>query len=49
MLKNNEIKEIIKVINSLENRGIFLKETPKKTLISLMKVGLSLIKTDTFS
>ena len=30
MLTNNEIKDIIKVIRSLENRGILLKETIRK-------------------
>ena len=29
-LTNNEIKYIIKVIKSLENRGIFLKQTTRK-------------------
>ena len=29
-LTNHEIKEIIKVIKSLENRGISLKETTRK-------------------
>ena len=29
-LINHEIKDIIKVINSLENRGISLKETTRK-------------------
>ena len=29
-LANHEIKEIIKVIKSLENRGISLKETTRK-------------------
>ena len=27
MLKNNQTKDIIKVIKSIENRGILLKET----------------------
>ena len=30
MLTNNEIKDIIKEIKSLENRGILLEETTKK-------------------
>ena len=30
-LKNNEIKYIMKVIKSLENRGILFKGTTKKT------------------
>ena len=29
-LTNNEIKDIIKLIKSLENRGILLKETTRK-------------------
>ena len=29
---NDEIKDIMKVINSLENRGIFLKGTTRKTI-----------------
>ena len=29
-LANNEIKDIIKVIKSLENRGILLERTTKK-------------------
>ena len=32
MLKNNEIKDI-KVIRSLENRGILLKVTTRKLLV----------------
>ena len=32
-LTNNEIKDVIKVIRSLENRGIFLKGTSKKLLV----------------
>ena len=32
-LTKNEIKDIIKVIRSLENRGILLKETTKKLLV----------------
>ena len=31
-LTNNEIKNIIKIINSLRNRGILLKETTRKTI-----------------
>ena len=30
---NNEIKDIMKVIKYLENRGILLKETTKKFLV----------------
>ena len=30
-LTNHEIKDIIKVIKSLENKGISLKETTRKT------------------
>ena len=30
MLTNNDIKDIVKVIRSLENRGILLKGTSKK-------------------
>ena len=54
MLTNNEIKVIIKVMNSLESRGILLKGATKKItsqkggllnfLGPLMKVGLPLIK-----
>ena len=33
MLTNNEIKYIMKVIRSLENRGIFLKEQLEKLLV----------------
>ena len=53
-LTNNEIKDIMKVIKSLENRGILLKGTTTKTagqeegfvnfLRSLMTAGLLLIK-----
>ena len=54
-LANNEIEYIIKVIQSLENRGILLRGTTEKInnqdggflgnfLGSLMKVGLSLMK-----
>ena len=53
-LTNNEIKDIIKVIRSLENRGIFLKGTTRKTtnqevgflnfLRPLMTAGLPLMK-----
>ena len=32
MQTNNEIKDIIKVIRSLENRGILLIETTGKTI-----------------
>ena len=48
MLTNNEIKDIVKVINYLENGGIFLKGTTKK--ITGEKVGfinfLGPLKTD---
>ena len=30
VLTNNEIKDIVKVIRSFENRGTFLKETTRK-------------------
>ena len=53
-LKNNEIKNIIEVIRSLENRRIFLKGATRKItsqeggflnfLKSLMSVGLPLMK-----
>ena len=53
-LRNNEIKDIIEAIRSLENRGILLKETTGKIISqeegllnfigSLMKVGLPLTK-----
>ena len=50
-LTNNEIKEIIKVLKSSENRGISLERTIKKVknqkggfLGSLMRLGLPLIK-----
>ena len=53
-LTNNEIKYIIKVINSLENRGILLKGTTKKitsqeggflnVLRPLMTAGVPLMK-----
>ena len=53
-LANNEIKDIIKVISSLENRGNLLKGTTKKAtsqkgallnfLGPLMKTGLPLMK-----
>ena len=53
-LTNNEMKDIIKVIRSLENRGILLKETTKRIssqeggflnfLIPLMTAGLPLMK-----
>ena len=52
--KKNETKDIIKVIRSLENRGIVLKRTTKKItdkkreffnfLRLLMTAGLALIK-----
>ena len=48
---NNEIKDIIKVIRPLENRGILLKGTTEKVinqkwrfLGALMRIGLPLIK-----
>ena len=54
ILTNNEIKDILKVIKSLENRRILLKETTRKItshegrflnfLRSLMTAGLSLMK-----
>ena len=53
-LTNNEIKDIIKVIKSLENRGFLLKGTTKKItsqeggflnfIRPLMATGLSLMK-----
>ena len=53
-LINNEIKDIMKVIRSLENRGILLKGTNRKTtsqkrgllslLRPLMTTGLPLVK-----
>ena len=53
-LKSNEIKYIIKLITSLENRGILLKRTTRKItsqeggflsfVRSLMTAGLSLMK-----
>ena len=53
-LTNNEIKYVIKVINSLENRGILLKETTQNIssqeggflsfLRSLMTTALPLMK-----
>ena len=54
-LTKNEIKDIIKVIRSLENRGILLKEIIKKVINQkggflghvpgpLMRVGLPLRK-----
>ena len=33
MLTNNEIKDIIKIIKSLENREILLKGTTRKLLV----------------
>ena len=52
--KSNEIKDIMKVIKSLENRGILIKETITKMtsqegeflnfLRSLMTAGLLLMK-----
>ena len=55
MLTNNEIKDIIKIIRSLENRSILMKETTEKNnsqdralfnhfLGPLMKIGLPLMK-----
>ena len=55
MLTSNEMKDIMKVIKSLENRVILLKGTPKKVMNQkggflqnvlglLMKVGLPLMK-----
>ena len=54
MPKNNEIIIIIKAVNSLENRGILLKENTKKSLSQkgelfgflgrLINVGLPLMK-----
>ena len=59
MLTNNEIKDIIKVIKSLENRGILLKRTTKEVtsqkggffdfLKPLMSVGLPLMENYTIS
>ena len=53
-LTNNDIKDIIKVINSLENRGVLLKGTTRKISIHkqeflnflrpLMSVGLPIMK-----
>ena len=53
-LRNNEIKDIMKVINSLENRGILLKGTTRNItsqegglinfLRPLMTAGLPLMK-----
>ena len=50
-LTNNELKDIIKVTKSLENRGILLKETAEKIinqeggiLSSLRAAGLPLVK-----
>ena len=34
-LANNEIKDIIRVIKSSENRGILLKRTTKKLLVKM--------------
>ena len=58
-LTNNEIKDIINVIRSLENRGILLKGTTKKItsqegeflnfLMSLITAGLPLMKKCTHS
>ena len=53
MLTNNEIKDIIKVISSLENKGILLKGTTKKVtnqkggLAKSVLVPLGLTATDT--
>ena len=54
MLTNNEMKDIIKVIRSLENRRILLKGTTKKNISQegrllyflnpLVRVGLPLMK-----
>ena len=54
MLTNNDIKDIVKVIRSLENRGILLKGTSKKIssqegqflnfLRALIPAGLPLMK-----
>ena len=54
MLTNNEMKDIIKVVRSLENRRILPKGTTKKnisqegrllnSLNPLMRVGLPLMK-----
>ena len=54
ILTNNEIKDIAKVVNSLGNRGILLKETTKKLTSQewkffhfrrqLVTAGISLIK-----
>ena len=53
-LTNNEIKDIMKVIKSLENRGILIKRTARKVASqegghlnfrrSLMTAGLPLVK-----
>ena len=52
-LTNNEIKDIVKKVKSLENRGISLKGTSRKIISQegflnflglIMKFGLSLIK-----
>ena len=56
-LTNNEIEDIMKIVRSLRNRGNLVKGTAEKirsqergvlgnALGSLMKVGLSLIKSD---
>ena len=54
--RKNEMKDVIKVIRSLENRGILLKGTTKKIKVkrinlkigsvfgSLLKAGLPLMK-----
>ena len=34
VLTDNEIKDIMKVIKSLKNKGIFLRETTKKLLVN---------------
>ena len=54
MLKNNELKDIMNVIKSLETRRILSKETSAKTIFQetgllslldpLMRVGLPLMK-----
>ena len=52
-LANNEMKDVIKVIKSLENRGVLLKGTTKKLLVKkkdlsifrpLITAGLLLMK-----
>ena len=36
-LTNNDIKDIMKVIRSIENRGMFLKGTSKKIVVKKEK------------